>query len=109
MAENREELTAGEALSEEKAEKHIGKAATKTAAAKKRKQADQEEKMTLEEAFAELDALVARLEDRDVPLEESFAAYQKGMALLKQCNDRIDTVEKKMLQISQDGELTVFE
>ena len=41
------------------------------------------EKMTLEEAFAELDRLLVQLSDKDVSLDESFLAYEKGTRLLK--------------------------
>lgn len=64
--------------------------------------------LTLEESFARLDALVQRLEDRDIPLEESFSLYKQGMDLLKSCSEKIDTVEKKMLEITEDGEIHEF-
>lgn len=70
---------------------------------------DQPEKnLTLEESFARLDQLVKRLEDRDIPLEESFSLYQQGMELVKNCKEKIDTVEKKMLAITEDGEINEF-
>ena len=59
---------------------------------------------TLEESFAQLSGVVERLENDDLPLEESFATYQKGMKLLKECNEKIDTVEKKMIQLNANGE-----
>ena len=65
--------------------------------------------LTLEESFARLEELVERLEDRDVPLEESFQIYKEGMDLLKNCKEKIDTVEKKMKQINADGEMSEFE
>ena len=64
----------------------------------------EEEEMTLEEAFVRLDGMVERLETRGIPLEESFQIYKEGMELLKKCNDKIDTVEKKMLQVNKSGE-----
>lgn len=67
-----------------------------------------QKELTLEEAFARLDELVERLEDRDVPLEESFRIYKEGMDLLKSCNEKIDTVEKKMQQLNEDGEMSDF-
>ena len=46
------------------------------------------------------------------PLEEMFAELdllaEKGMELLKYCNDKLDTVEKKMLQMNEDGSLGEF-
>lgn len=50
---------------------------------------------SLETAFEELDALAAKMEDRDLPLEEAFKLYQEGVKLLKYCNGAIDKVEKK--------------
>lgn len=70
-------------------------------------EADQEE-LTLEQAFGGLDAVVEKLESREISLEDSFAEYKKGMELLKLCNEKIDRVEKKMLQINEDGEYSEF-
>ena len=69
---------------------------------------NKDEQLPLEESFAELDRLVERLEDRDIPLEESFSLYKRGMDLLTSCKEKIDTVEKKMLQITEDGEINEF-
>ena len=68
----------------------------------------EKEQQTLEEKFRRLDELVETLESKESSLEESFQAYQEGMELLKECNEMIDTVEKKMLQISGNGELSEF-
>ena len=65
--------------------------------------------LTLEESFTRLDSLVEKLEDKDVPLEESFRIYKEGMDLLKNCREKIDMVEKKMQQIGADGELEDYE
>ena len=68
----------------------------------------EEKELTLEESFAVLDKMVEQLECPDISLEESFQVYKKGMELLKDCNGKIDTVEKKMLQINKNGELSEF-
>ena len=60
----------------------------------------------MEEALKELDGIVERLESREISMEDSFALYQKGMELLRQCGSKIDTVEKKMLKLNEDGELS---
>ena len=64
------------------------------------------QEVPIEESLKELDGIVEKLESRDISLEESFAMYQKGMELLKQCSSKIDRVEKKMLKINEDGELS---
>lgn len=63
---------------------------------------------TIEEAFGELDLLAQKLEDRETSLEESFLLYKKGMELLKFCNNKLDTVEKKMQMLNEDGSLSEF-
>ena len=44
-----------------------------------------------------------------VTLEESFACYEKGIRLLRQVNERIDRVEKKVQMLTEDGTLEAFE
>lgn len=66
------------------------------------------EEMTIEEAFAQLDELTRKMENSQTSLEDSFALYQRGMELLKLCSDKIDRVEKKMLQIDEDGIISEF-
>ena len=63
---------------------------------------------TIEDAFKELDLLAQKLEDRETSLEESFLLYKKGMELLKYCNNKLDTVEKKMQLLNEDGRLSEF-
>lgn len=58
----------------------------------------------LEEIFEQLDGIIEKLEETTVSLEDSFQLYHKGMELLKICNDKIDTVEKKMLILDENGE-----
>lgn len=64
--------------------------------------------MSLEEKFAKLEQTLAKLEQDDISLEESFAAYAQGMELLKQCNEEIDKVEKKVMILSGEGNLEEF-
>lgn len=79
---------------------------------KKEKQAEQgkqeEKERSLEETFGDLDEIILSLEDPEISLEESFSMYQKGMELLKSCNEKIDTVEKKILMMNGDGGLDEF-
>ncbi len=64
--------------------------------------------MSLELKFAQLEETLEKLEQDELSLEESFAAYAKGMELLKQCNEEIDKVEKKVLILSEEGNLEEF-
>ncbi len=60
---------------------------------------------SLEENLAKLEGMVEALSGEDISLEEAFTAYKDGMELLKQCNDQIDRVEKKVLKLSEGGKL----
>lgn len=53
-------------------------------------------KITIEESFASLDAIIEELQNGDLTLEESFQKYEEGMKLIKNCNTAIDKVEKKL-------------
>jgi exodeoxyribonuclease VII small subunit len=59
---------------------------------------------TFEAALQELEAIVRAMEGGDAPLEESLAAYERGMALLKQCRETLTAAEQK-LQVLEAGAL----
>ncbi len=59
-----------------------------------------EKEKTLETAFEELDVLLGRMEDKDLPLEEAFKLYQEGTKLIAYCNASIDRVEKQIIELS---------
>lgn len=63
-----------------------------------------EDKKTLETAFEELEEILAKLEEEDITLEDSFNLYQEGMKLLKYCNDSIDKVEKQLIVLGEENE-----
>ena len=58
--------------------------------------------------LTELNLLAEKLENRDTSLEDSFILYRQGMELLKLCSGKLDTVEKKMLQLNEDGTFSEF-
>ena len=62
----------------------------------------------IEEVFQELDTIAEKLESGDTSLEDSFRLYRQGMELLKLCSGKLDTVEKKMLQLNEDGTFSEF-
>ena len=75
---------------------------------KENKATEEEPTLSLEDAFAQIEEVIGRLETEDITLEQSFAEYNRGMALLAQCNETIDQVEKKVLKINEDGGLDEF-
>lgn len=70
---------------------------------------EQETDGGLESLFAQAEALIERLEDPELPLEDAFEAYEKGMKIIQACNSRIDRVEQKMLVMNEEGGLTAVE
>ena len=67
-----------------------------------------EEELTLETLFTDLDEVVEKMESGDTTLEESFQLYQKGISMLKQCNEKIDLIEKQVLILEENGDLHEF-
>lgn len=62
------------------------------------------EGLTFEKALEELEALVSRMEDGKLPLEESLAAYQRGAELIKYCESRLADAQAR-IAILDGGEL----
>lgn len=54
------------------------------------------EKMTIEEGFDKLEGIIRQMEQDEVSLEDSFVLYQQGIELVKECNEKIDLVEKQI-------------
>ena len=63
---------------------------------------------TLEEKLSQIEAIIRKMEEPEVSLEESFQLYQAGIEQLKNCNQMLDTVEKKMQILNLNGELCDF-
>ncbi len=74
-----------------------------------RRDVPEEEQVPLEELFEDLEEVIGKLEGEDVNLEESFRLYKKGIELLNQCNTVIDTVEKKVLILDDNGNTSQFQ
>ena len=55
---------------------------------------------SIEEAFSQLQTILNDMNREDIPLEEAFTQYEKGMRLIRYCNDSIDRVEKKVRILS---------
>lgn len=58
---------------------------------------------TYEAAVQELEALLARLESGQLPLDELLGAYQRAAQLLAFCRQRLDAVEQQIRLIDADG------
>ena len=58
------------------------------------------EGMTFEEALAELEGVVTRLERGDVALDESIALYERGAKLRARCQQKLAEAEEKVSRIT---------
>jgi exodeoxyribonuclease VII small subunit len=67
------------------------------------------EALTFEEAYAELETIVAVLEAGEEPLEESMMAFTRGQALIKRCAELLDGAELKVKQLSSEGQIDLAE
>ena len=63
---------------------------------------DDIEKMTFEQAIQQLKAIVDRIEQGEIPLQDSLEQYEKGMALIKHCRDILQKAEKRIEKISKE-------
>lgn len=59
-----------------------------------------EKALTFEEAFAQLEEILRRLEEGGLSLEESVALFERGMALARYCEQELDKAELKVSQLT---------
>lgn len=50
----------------------------------------------LEEAMAELDKILEQLEDNEIALEDSIKSFEKGVRLVKHCQQILENTEQKI-------------
>jgi exodeoxyribonuclease VII small subunit len=55
--------------------------------------------LSFEDALSELEAIVARLERGDAPLEESIDIYERGAKLKKHCEAKLKDAQLKVDKI----------
>ena len=67
-----------------------------------RKPKDEIGKLTFEQAIGQLKGIVDRIEQGEIPLQDSLEQYEKGMALIKHCRDILQTAEKRIEKISKE-------
>ena len=67
-----------------------------------RKQKDEISKLTFEQAIQQLKGIVDKIEQGEIPLQDSLEQYEKGMALIKHCRDILQKAEKRIEKISKE-------
>jgi exodeoxyribonuclease VII small subunit len=70
-----------------------------------------EEPQNFEDAMARLDAVVGKLEEDKLPLDEMLARYEEGVALARFCGDKLEAAEQKVRLIAKkaDGSIALEE
>lgn len=64
---------------------------------------------TFAQAMTELEEIVRKLEQGDVPLEEAIDLYKKGMELSKYCHKKLQSAEEQLISIvNENGEKQPF-
>jgi len=66
-----------------------------------KKKKDDIGKLSFEDAIKELTGIVGRIEQGEIPLQDSLTQYERGMTLIKHCQDILRTAEKRIEKISQ--------
>ena len=51
---------------------------------------------SFEKALAELESLVAKMEDGGLSLEQSLAAHKRGLELARQCRERLEAAQQQV-------------
>jgi exodeoxyribonuclease VII small subunit len=58
-----------------------------------------------EAALTELDAIVKKLEDGDLPLEQSLQLFERGVQLSRFCHARLEEAERRIEILNERGQL----
>jgi exodeoxyribonuclease VII small subunit len=67
-----------------------------------RKTKDELTKLTFEEAIGQLKEIVGKIEQGEIPLQDSLEQYEQGMALIKHCRGILQKAEKRIEKISKE-------
>ena len=62
-----------------------------------------EEKKTIAERLDEIDGVVKKLENEDLPLEEALKAFEEGIALVRETNAKLTEAETHLKTLTGEG------
>ena len=65
----------------------------------------QNPKPTFEQAIKELESLVERMEQGDLPLEESLQAFERGIEISRICQKALDEAEQRVRVLTDETDL----
>ena len=61
-------------------------------------------KEKFEEALQKLEAIVAQMEEGDLPLEETLKAFEEGVRLARFCASKLDEAERKVEKLMREDD-----
>ena len=62
------------------------------------------EEKTFETSLSELEAIVAKLESGEMPLEQSLELFEQGIKLSRECRDRLAKAERRIEILLKDAD-----
>lgn len=68
-----------------------------------------EENLSFEQALARLEQIIKALESGGTPLDQSLELYEEGVALVRQCNGKLDNAAQRIKVLSRDSEGEITE
>ena len=66
------------------------------------------ENINLEKLIAELESIVNKMESDDLNVEDSLKSYEKGISLIKNAQNKLKKIERKVEILSKEGTLENF-
>jgi len=67
-----------------------------------KKQKDDLGELSFEDSIKELTDIVTKIEQGQIPLQDSLQQYEKGMALIKHCRTILNKAEKRIEKITRE-------
>ena len=64
-----------------------------------------EKKIDIESTLKQLEKIVAQMEEENLNLEDSLKSYEKGVSLVKEAQESLNKIEKKIQILSENNEL----
>ena len=71
----------------------------------KKKEISDDENINFEAAMAELEQLVAQMEEGDLTLDDSLKAFERGVMLTRQCQQALSQAELRVQKLTDKGTL----
>lgn len=65
--------------------------------------------VSFEAAVSELETIVSQMESKELPLQDTLAAFKRGTALLQHCQKTLAEVEQQVRILSDDGKTQVLQ